>query len=488
MKTGPLLLAVVIVLVRSASHADAPRCNRPNFLFIACDDLKPLLGCYGAPVVQTPEVDRLAKSGMVFLNNHCQQAVCGPSRASLLTGLRPDTTKVWDLETRMRDVLPNVLTLPQYLKDQGYHTLAMGKIFDGRCCDGLGKQDAASWSGPHIGTGSGLYAEPGKANARVKSNDKSGKTRPSTENVVVQDDAYQDGRISRRAIDELGNCASHNEPFFLAVGFLKPHLPFTAPRKYWDIYQRRDFSLPGYQRLPEGAPPISFQDSEELRNGYTDVPKQGPLPSEMQLELIRGYHASVSFVDAQIGKVLAALDEYMLTGNTVVVLCGDHGFHLGDHGMFGKHSVFEQATRAPLIIRVPGLATGLRTTSPTEFIDIFPTLCDLAGLVPPEGLPGTSLLPLLQGKASAVKTLAVSQYPRKAEDKDVMGYSYRSERHRYTKWIQKDFRRSESGGKIIARELYDYQSDSEEAVNIVDRAESAGTVAWFEAEIAKLKQ
>ncbi|HYW78853.1 MAG TPA: sulfatase, partial [Thermoguttaceae bacterium] len=314
--------------------ADSPRCragtpDRPNVLLIATDDLKPLLGCYGCTSVKTPNIDKLGNSGMVFLNNQCQQAVCGPTRASLLTGLRPDTTRVWDLATRMRDILPDVVTLPQYFKQNGYYTAALGKIFDGRCCDGWGTQDVRSWSQPADGIAGNLYAEPGKANGKVPVERRAEVDRPSTECADVPDIAYKDGRMSLRAIEEIEKMAGRDQPFFLAVGFLKPHLPFTAPKRYWDLYRRDDFTLPAYQKPSVDGPALAYHNSGELRSGYTDIPLRGPIPKAKQLELMHGYHATVSFVDAQIGRVLDALDELGLRENTIVVLWGDHGFHLG---------------------------------------------------------------------------------------------------------------------------------------------------------------
>lgn len=467
-------------MAHGAEHPNA----RPNVLFIAFDDLKPLLGCYGDTKVKTPNIDRLAESGMVFLNNQCQQAVCGPTRASLLTGLRPDTTQIWDLKTRMRDILPDVVTLPQYFKQNGYQTVGMGKIFDGRCCDGWGTQDVISWSKPARNGTAPLYAEPGKSGSRLDpGTNRKGLTRPATECADVPDTAYRDGQLSQMAVEELKLLAAQDEPFFLAVGFLKPHLPFTAPQRYWELYQRSDFALPEYQKPARNGPAIAYHNSEELRNGYTDIPTEGPIPEEKQLELLHGYYATVSFVDAQLGKVLDALDELGLADNTIVLLWGDHGFHLGDHNMYCKHSNFEQATRAPLIVRAPGKLSGASTVSPTEFLDIFPTLCELAGLDIPAPLQGTSLLPLLDGSKKAVKEMARSQYPRSRGGKPVMGYAYRSQRYRYVKWIQMNFRRGARTGPVVARELYDYQEDPDETVNVVDDKAYQKIVKWFEERI-----
>jgi iduronate 2-sulfatase len=465
----------------------AASARRPNILFLAADDLKPLMGCYGDTRVKTPHLDRLGAAGTVFLNNHSQQAVCGPTRASLLLGLRPDTTKVWDLATKMRDINPDVLTLPQHFKAHGWFTVAMGKIFDGRCVDGPGKQDAVSWSKPYIGTGSGRYATIGMKDGVPLPTHTAAMTRPSTESADVPDEVYQDGRISARAIEELRTLAKINQPFFLAVGFLKPHLPFTAPKRFWDLYRREDFRPAALRALPAGSPVFAGHESTEIRNAYSDIPAAGPFADEKQLELIHGYYATVSFVDAQVGKVLAELRALGLEDNTIVVLWGDHGFHLGDHGLWCKHTNYEQATRAPLLIRAPGIAGGARPNSPTEFVDVFPTLCDLAGLPVPKHLHGVSLRPLMTQTATAVKEVAISQYPRVVEGKPVMGYAYRSSRHRYVRWIEKNYRAGETTGRVLATELFDYETDPDETVNLAARPEHAATLAWFEQAIARAR-
>jgi iduronate 2-sulfatase len=459
---------------------------RPNVLFIAIDDLKPKLGCYGDTVIQTPHIDRLAAAGTLFTNNHCQQAICGPSRTSLLTGLRPDLTRVWDLQTRMRDQHPDILTLPQYFRQQGYVTAALGKIFDGRTSDGWHTQDEASWSIPYITTGGRDYAEAAEAQDRAR--DKQGQPEqplPSTEAGHAPDHGYRDVHTSRRAVEELQRLAGDGQPFFLAVGFDRPHLPFSAPKRFWNLYRRDQFMLPSFRQLPAGAPGIAFQNSWELRNQYTDVPLSGPIPEEKQLELIHGYHASVSFVDDQVGRLLDALVQFGLRQNTIVILWGDHGYHLGDHGMFCKHTNYEQSTHTPLILSIPENNTVRRVQSPTELVDIFPTLCEAAGLPVPAHLHGQSLLPLARGDRAAIKSIAISQYPRRdPQGKALMGYAYRSDRYRYVQWLEVRAEAGEAGGPPVAHELYDYEKDPEETVNIVDLPDSAPIIAWFKEQLA----
>lgn len=472
------LLSYLLLLSVGCSAVAAP-----NVLFIAVDDLKPELGCYGSSKIKSPNLDRLAGEGTVFLKNYCQQAVCGPTRASLLTGFRPDVTKVWDLATQIRTALPDVKTLPQLFRENGYYTAGVGKIFDPRTVD---KQlDELSWSEPYpnewelkfneqAGHPFGHYQTP-----EIKAfKDEAPPTAqwnkfqdfmlekeawPAVEAADVPDDAYDDGAICNKAIEFLEKAAASGKPFFVAAGFKKPHLPFVAPKKYWDLYNPEELELAGFQQLPEGAPAYAGHESHELRK-YTGIPESGPLDEATQRRLMHGYYACISYTDAQIGKLLAKLDELGLRENTIVVLWGDHGWHLGDHGIWCKHTNFEQATRSPLIISMPGVAGGVRVEAITEFLDVYPTLVEGAGLTPPAGLEGKSLLPLMKGEAASIKEVAVSQYPRGNK----MGYSLRSGRFRYTAWLPfKDQQPPATVTGVEAEELYDYEKDPAETRSIV---------------------
>jgi len=474
-----------------ASAAPATEGKPLNVLFIAVDDLKPLLGCYGATQIQSPNIDRLAARGTLFANAECQQAVCGPTRASLLTGLRPDTTKVWDLKTRIRDILPDVVTLPQYFKQNGYESVGTGKIFDQRSADGQNKMDVISWSRPYLHPENLAdetygYLEPSyvkiineakaKApNRRALQWDRMLKTvgkRP-TDCADVPDNAYYDGAMADLGVELIEELSAADKPFFLAVGFKKPHLPFNAPKTYWDLYDRQSVELATFRDIPAGSPEFHFQPGWELRS-YATIPPEGRLPDDLQRELVHGYYACVSYIDAQIGKLLDALDKTGAADNTVIVLWGDHGWHLGDHSIWCKHTNYEQATRVPLIVVSPVAGRqGGKSTSPVEFVDIYPTMCDLAGLPIPEGLHGVSLRPVMENPSVEVKTTAVSQYPRHVGGKEIMGYSHRDQRYRYIEWLDMDFRHGEMTGPVFAKELFDYEKDPLETRNLIDDPEYA---------------
>ena len=446
---------VLIVSCDKKSEKKEATKNQPkNILFIAVDDLKPILGAYGNTVVKTPNIDKLAANGFVLENNHCQQAVCGPSRASIMTGKRPDYTKIWDLKTQIRDKNPNIVTMPQYFKQNGYETAPVGKIFDFRSVDK--QNDSISWTHDYM------------ALKRKNKEYVNQKGKKSYQVLTIPDSETVDGKVAKRSIKLLNEFAKHKKPFFLATGFHKPHLPFVVPKKYWDLYPIENITLPEYQKDPEGAPYYATQPSWELRGGYDDFPKDYsiPIPKDKQRKLIQGYYASVSFIDQQIGNVIDELDRLGLRENTVIVLWGDHGWHLGDHNMYCKHTNYEQSTRSPLIFSAGKDKIG-KSNSPTEFVDVYPTLLELAGVKSPKNLDGVSLVPLLEGKVSKAKDFAVSQFPR---ENDKMGYTFRNNRYRYTIWMKDNFRSSQpfNANLVDAEELYDYEKDAQETKNLVN--------------------
>jgi iduronate 2-sulfatase len=484
MKLDCILALVFSILGLAAAATVQAAENRPNVLFICVDDLKPLLGCYGDRLVKSPHIDRLAARGIRFNRAYCNQAVCAPSRNALLTGLRPQTLGVYDLGTNFRHSVPNAVTLPQYFQQHGYRTEALGKIFH----VGHGNQeDAVSWSVPHWKADVVAYVLPeSKAQANVTreealfSNAQGVDIRKlprgaATEKADVPDDAYPDGALANEAIRRLQSAArSPQQPFFLAIGFVKPHLPFCAPQKYWDLYDRRAFQVPALQQPPQGAPPFAPTTWGELRQ-YAEMPAAGPLTEKQALLLIHGYHAAVSFMDAQLGRVLDELDRTGLARNTVIVLWGDHGWHLGDHGMWCKHSNYEQANRIPLLVVTPGTRhAGQATNSLAESVDLYPTLCELAGLTAPAGLDGKSLVPVLQNPSVDGKDSVVHVYPRNQR----IGRAIRTARYRLVEWKIP----GEPASSAIL-ELYDYDSDPAETRNLA--AEQPEIVLELQALLAK---
>jgi arylsulfatase A-like enzyme len=468
--------------------------EKKNILFIAVDDLKPLLNGYGHPEMVTPNIDRLMDMGVSFTNAHVQQAVCGPSRASVMTGTYPDRTRVWDLHTDFRESAPDLVSMPEYLIAQGYETTAIGKIYHkGSASEG---HDGKSWSIPHSQPQNfdPVYGEPAfwtyqdqqtknkmaqlKEEAQKKGITQHGKLRswvmkrlkPSTESCDVSDEAYQDGIYTVEALRKMDQLMETGKPWLLAVGYQKPHLPFVAPKKYWDLYERENIDLAAFRSLSEGTPAFAFHNFGELRS-YTDIPsdiEEGEeLDPDKQRELIHGYMACVSYIDAQVGRLLDALEEREVLNETLIVLWGDHGFHLGDHTLWCKHSNFEQATRIPLIFAGPGVAKGITSRHPVELVDVFPTLFALSHVEPNGQTQGVSLLPLLDGdeRTTLEKDFALHQYPRHG---DRMGYSLRTERYRYTEWHANGYRSYDKydEANIDAVELYDYEKDPTETRNL----------------------
>ena len=510
-----------LFVISTTVIAQKKQATKPNILFIAVDDLKPFLGCYGNTLVKSPNIDRLAKLATVFNKNYCQQAICGPTRASIMTGTRPDVTKIWNLTTQMRDVNPNLVTLPQYLISQGYTTSGIGKIF--HPSSAIGGVDPVSWSMPYLKAkesdfpiefgepANGQYqlpetktrmtpeiiAERKKQSKDLASNDENPKSikGPSTECMDVPDNAYQDGVNALLAKEQIIKLSKDNKPFFMAVGFSKPHLPFVSPKKYWDLYKREDMPIASFQEHSKNGPLIAYHQSGELRN-YLDIPEFANLPAdslriglklEKQRELIHGYYAAVSYMDAQVGVLLNTLESLGTLDNTIIVLWGDHGWHLGDHDLWHKHTNFEEATRAPLIIAGPGIKSG-KTSSLTEFVDVFPTICDLAGVSIPKNLDGKSLKPLMLKNTASVKDFSISQYPRKLKkaemtklgytDSKMMGYSLRTEKYRYTIWMNNfTSKQTFNESQVYASELYDYVKDPLEKVNVVNDKNYTATSA-----------
>lgn len=478
-----IIALILVFIVAPAQVLDGAEPGKPNVLFIAVDDMRCDLGCYGVKEVLSPNLDRLAASGVLFTRAYCQVAVCNPSRASLMTGLRPDTSKVWDLPTDFRTTIPDAVTIPQHFRKHGYHALGYGKIFHNPFPDDV------SWDEPHEWPKNArLWSDDAKAQlVKVKSEMRAaGEPERAierlrslgTERVDIDDSEHADGAMADQVIAAMRDLAGKDQPFFLAAGFILPHLPFVVPTKYWDLYDPAKITLAPNGYLPSGAPAVAFGDHNmgglyELRDymDYRKVPSpfEGSLTEAEQRELKHGYYAAISFVDAQVGRLLDELDRLGLADNTIVVLWSDHGWKLGEHNGWCKQTNYEIDTRAPLMIRAPGAkSNGTPSNALVEFVDIYPTLCELASLPVPKVLEGKSLVPLLEDSSVTVKDAAFSQFPRTHEGIDYMGCAIRTENHRYIEW------RDMKSGKIEARELYDHQNDPQENRNIaVDPAQES---------------
>lgn len=466
----------------NTSVSAIPAVRRKNVLFIAVDDLRPELGCYGHPIVKSPNIDALARTGILFERTYCQQAVCGPTRASLLTGKRPDTTKIYDLKTHIRTTMPDVVTLQQHFKNNGYFSEGIGKLFHS------GMEDPASYSEPHRYPKKPVYAlaenikkQKGDGKAGGESDEDKILLGPATECADVPDEAYQDGTLTEMAIEALSrlapNAQAKNEkdrqPFFLGVGFRKPHLPFCSPKKYWDMYDRSKIPMP-YPDKPKNAPDIAFTNWAEMRK-YSDIPKIENCDEAKTRELIHGYYAAVSYTDAQVGKLMAELERLDLRKDTIVILWGDHGWKLGEYSMWCKHTNFELDTHVPMIISDPDMPKGTRVHGLTEFVDIYPTLSELCGLSVAKDLEGTSMVPLLGDPKKSWKRAAFSQYPR---PHNMMGYTMRTDQYRYTEWIERDTK------EVKERELYDLEHDPLCKESIVFKPENKELVAALHEQMA----
>ncbi len=524
------MFALAVAFCSPGLSADPPRPGgKPDILFIAVDDLRPELGCYGCGIAKTPNIDRLAEEGLLFERAYCQIAICSPSRASLMTGLRPNTLGVTENRTYFRDVSPDVVTLPQYLIRNGYDAMYIGKIYHGNMRDEEKSWNRkAAWTEayePRALRGYQLPDTKAFIKRRIEEVKKQNLPReqawpltcgPAYECADVPDSAYGDGHSADRAIAtlrQLKDPASPKhtaKPLFLGLGFHKPHLPFIAPKRYWDMYDRKDIEPAANRYAPKDAPAMGLHRSFELRVRH-GVPKSGSITNDCTL--IHAYLACTSYVDAQIGKVLNELDRLKLRDNTVVILWGDHGWHLGEHGVWGKATNYEIATRVPLILSAPGMkARGRKSRALVELLDMYPTLCELAGIDIPAHVEGKSMVPLLRDPTGSIKDVAFSQYPcpalrewaamplspamrgtffgpfienleaqlerenptgwsRELYENHLMGYSLRTDRYRFVCWVD-----DRNRDHIIATELYDHQADPAENTNLASRPEQAGLV------------
>jgi len=416
--------------------------EKPNILFIVVDDLRPELKCFGVSQIKSPNIDKLAAKGLVFNRAYCNVPTCGASRASLLSGARPTRQRFITYNTKKDIDLPEVVSLPMHFKNNGYRTISNGKVYHHV------DDDNKAWNEIWRPKGNGLDYQLEK-NLREVSEGKRGL---AFESATVDDMAYFDGKIANKGITDLKKLKNSKQPFFLALGFKKPHLPFNAPKKYWNIYKREDIDLPESYFQPESTPKKAFHKYGELRN-YSSIPKNGHLNHELAKKLIHGYYACVSYVDAQIGKVLNELERLGLAENTIVVLWGDHGWNLGEHMLWCKHSTFETSLHAPLILKVPGKTKGISTKVITEYIDIYPSLCDLADIEKPSHLEGESFVSVIE-TGKRVKNFAISKF------KDAVTL-IRDDLF-YTEW-------TDNKGKAYNRMLFDHSVDPLELDNLAEK-------------------
>ena len=418
--------------------------NQPptkNVLFIMVDDLRPELSLYGQNQIISPNIDALGASGVTFDRAYCNVPVCGASRASLLTGVRPTANRFLNYYSRIKEDMPDVVNMAQYFKDRGYSTVSNNKITHI-------KNDIDAWDDewyPQVKTWRNYLSEE---NLVLEASNKAGY---AYENIDVPDAAYIDGQTALKSIEDLKQFKADGKPFFLAVGFVKPHLPFNAPKKYWDLYDPNSITLPENSTFPESAPQRANHKWGELRS-YIDIPKTGPVSDSIAKKLIHGYYASVSYVDAQIGILINGLTELGLRENTVIVLVGDHGWSLSDHGLWAKHSNFEVALQVPLIISGSGLPIAARTNSIAELVDIYPTLCELTAGESPAHLQGSSLVSALKSPDKLFKNKALARWQK--------GETLIVDQMFYTEWQRK--------GKVVSKMLYNHETDPNETINLAN--------------------
>lgn len=487
------LLACCVGTFGCKSSSRVAKAERPNVLFISIDDLRPELGCYGNTEIKTPNIDSFSEGAVTFTRAYCQASACAQSRASLMTGLRPDSTRVWDLRTQFRDTMPNVVTMPQYFHQHGYYTVSMGKIFHNHMPDRVSFDEPAlrptKYMTPEMidREPESFYHDEGLnqelAQVRKRRLAKNPKAYAdgwaygrSTESYDAPDTEFYDGAQTELALETLQRLKKKDQPFFLALGYYRPHLPFVAPTKYWDLYDRDKLSMADNPFLPKDSPIMAMNSAYELKGCYDLEHVKHPSVSQVSEENARllkhGYYASVSFVDACIGKLMEGLKELGLDKNTIVVIWGDHGWKLGEHGSWCKQTNYDIDVRVPLMIRVPeGMSAGAQSKRLVELVDLYPTLCDVAGLPIPEIMEGTSMKPLLTNPEKKWKPAAFSQFhrsPRVTPDKkDYMGYSMVTERYHYVEWRTWDTLKG-IAGDLIATELYDQQNDPSENINIAN--------------------
>ena len=460
---APVVLLWALVLAMPAVLHAQPS---SNVLFLIVDDLRPELPSYGRTQVHAPNMERLAEQGLVMLNAYANVPVCGQSRESLLTGRRPFPMGFASLHARTDADTPPAIPLFGALQAQGYRTYSLGKVGQSSQ-DMTGYWSEAPWHPMRDGQarrrlGNRDYQLPENARAVEE-----GGLGPAFEAADVSDDAYFNGQIAARAVRTIEEQRGRQEPFFLAVGLPKPHLPFTAPQRYWDLYSEADIRLPGVNQLPLNAPPEAWHQWGELRYFDNIPPSPEPLPDALARTVIHGYYASVSYSDALIGRMLRALEENGFAENTIVVLLSDHGWSLGEHGLWAKHSTFDVATRSPLIVKAPGLPAG-HTQALVEYLDIYPTLMELLELDATTDLHGESFARLFTDPEAPGKSAVFTGW--------LNAEAIKTPEFALTEWFDEQ-------GEVSARMLYDHRTDRDETVNLADEPAWRDTVESMHREL-----
>ncbi|WP_044206385.1 sulfatase [Flammeovirga sp. OC4] len=423
--------------------------DQPNILLITIDDLRPELGCYGNEVIKTPNIDQLSQHSTTFNNAFCQVPVCGASRASMHTGVRPTLKRFVDAGAKIDKEMPGAVTIGQHFKENGYYTYSIGKVIHG-------KKDTAERTWSELVVAEDMFEYHADELVKESENPIPPYKRPQPYEKVKnsKDTDFLDGRTVAKAKKKMKELKQKDQPFFMAVGLARPHLPFVAPERFWDLYNENDIPAPDNNFLPEGIPNVAKTSWGELR-AYNGVPKKGDVDEQLAKTLKHGYYASVSFADYLVGDLIDELKAQKLYDNTIIVIWGDHGWQLGEHTFWCKHSNFDIALRVPLMIKPPkgkkfkkGSAEGF-----AEIVDIFPTLCDLSGLSQPAQLQGNSLVPVLQDHQKEIKEYALSRWK--------LGDTIRTKGFRYTLFKNKK-------GVVIAEMMYDLTKDPDENKNIVN--------------------
>jgi iduronate 2-sulfatase len=452
---------LLLVLVSCSGNRAAKQLPlKPNILFIVVDDLRPELGCYGKELISSPHIDRLAAEGTRFDRSYCNVPVCGASRASLMTGLRPARNRFLDYLTRADEDAPGITTLPGHFRNNGYYTISNGKVFH------HGDDAIESWDEIWHPVSNSTSWRDYALQENVLQDTADRFRGPPFERADVHDSTYMDGKTAEKVLLDLQRLKEMDRPFFLATGFLKPHLPFNAPEKYWKIYDGK-VTLPGNNHPPENAPPESLHNFGELR-AYAGVPAEGPVTDDFARELIHGYYACVSYTDAQIGKILDELERLELDRTTIVILWGDHGWNLREHGLWCKHCNYETSLHTPLIVKVPGTTQVESSSEIVEYVDIYPTLCELAGLQLPGHLQGNSFMELLYDEEATSDGVAVCQW--------YAGITTIRENWFYTEWVH-------DNDSAYARMLYDHRVDPGENFNVSERESNSGIIHELSSEM-----